>query len=514
MHANRFSAPRRRQARPIARVAQYQQFQASLLRWMTALVMLAAVVMFTWGARAQPTGAPSSFADLAEKLLPAVVNISTTTTVESESRGPDMPQFPPGSPFEEFFRDFMERQGQQEGQRRPRKSASLGSGFIIDSSGIVVTNNHVIEGAEEITVILQDDTSLKAKLLGRDPRTDLAVLQVETDRKLPAVKFGDSDALRIGDWVVAIGNPFGLGGSVTAGILSARSRSINNETLVDFLQTDAAINRGNSGGPLFNLKGEVVGINTAIYSPTGGSVGIGFSVPSNIASNVVAQLREFGRTRRGWLGVRIQEVSPDIAESLGLSKPRGALVAATTPGGPAEKAGLQAGDVVLKFDGKDIPEMRRLPRTVAETRIGAVVPVEVWRDGKTVGLKVTLGDLEEAQDTGQVSEAEEEPKEAEKDAATVLGMGLAPVDDKLRQQFGLSADVQGVVVTEVAQDSDAATKGIRPGDVIKEVNREPISTVQALRERLRAARDQGRKSILVLTDRKGDLRFVAIATAG
>jgi serine protease Do len=515
MYATKNAVHRHRTARPLAVVVQDRAADGTFSRWVTALIVVTAFVLFAWGARAQPVGAPSSFADLAEKLLPAVVNISTTTTVD-DSRGPDMPQFPPGSPFEEFFRDFMERQGQQpEGPRRQHKTASLGSGFIVDSSGIVVTNNHVIDGADEITVILQDDTNLKAKLLGRDPRTDLAVLQVETDRKLPSVKFGDSDALRIGDWVVAIGNPFGLGGSVTAGILSARSRNINNESLVDFLQTDAAINRGNSGGPLFNLRGEVVGINTAIFSPSGGSVGIGFSVPSNIASNVVAQLREFGRTRRGWLGVRIQEVTPEIAESLGLDRARGALVAAATPDGPAEKAGIMGGDVVLKFDGKDIPEMRRLPRTVAETRIGAVVPVEVWRDGKTVGLKVTLGDLEEAQDTGLLADSAGEGKEEpEQSGAVVLGMTLAPLDEKLKQQFGIGADVQGVVVSEVAPDSDAFTKGLRAGDVIKEVNREPVATVQAFRDRLRAAREQGRKSILVLTDRKGDLRFVAISTGG
>ncbi len=509
MHANRFAAQRRRQARAIAQTA-----DMSFLRWAMVMAVLAALALFASAARAQPAGAPDSFADLAEKLLPAVVNISTTT-VEPEGRGPDMPQFPPGSPFEEFFRDFMERQGQQEGPRRPRRSASLGSGFIIDPSGIVVTKNHVIEGAEEITVILQDDTNLKAKLLGRDPRTDLAVLQVETDRKLPFVPFGDSDVLRIGDWVVAIGNPFGLGGSVTAGILSARSRNINNETLVDFLQTDAAINRGNSGGPLFNLKGEVVGINTAIFSPTGGSVGIGFSVPSNIAANVVSQLREYGRTRRGWLGVRIQEVTPEIAESLGLDKARGALVAAVTANGPAEKSGIQPGDVVTRFDNKDIPEMRRLPRTVAETRIGTVVPVQVWRDGKIVDLKVTLGDLEEAESTGQLADSSPNgPAERESSSTSVLGMSLATIDDALREQFKLAAEVQGVVVTEVTDDSDAFEKGLRVGDVIREVNREAVATPQALREQVRAAREQGRRSVLVLIDRAGDLRFVPIAITG
>lgn len=300
---------------------------------------------------------PESFADLAERLLPAVVNIATTQTVDS-SRMPDMPQFPPGSPFEEFFKDFFER---NQGQRpsRPRSAQSLGSGFIIDPAGIVVTNNHVIADADEIKVRLQDDTEYEATLIGKDPKTDVAVLSINPgNRELPYVEFGDSGALRVGDWVVAIGNPFGLGGTVTAGIVSARGRDIGQGPYDDFLQTDASINRGNSGGPLFNLEGKVVGINTAIFSQTGGSVGIGFAIASDLASGVVDQLREFGRTRRGWLGVRIQQVSPDIADSLGLDTARGALVADVTPDGPAQAAGIQPGDIITGFNGQPVDEMR------------------------------------------------------------------------------------------------------------------------------------------------------------
>ena len=297
---------------------------------------------------------PESFADLAERLLPAVVNVATTQTVQDRGPAMDMPQFPPGSPFEEFFKDFFERNGGNRPQQ-PRRAQSLGSGFLVSSDGIVVTNNHVIADADEIKVRLSDDTEFPAKLLGTDPKTDVAVLKIDAgDRELPFVKFGDSDRLRVGDWVVAIGNPFGLGGTVTAGIVSARGRDIGQGPYDDFIQTHASINRGNSGGPLFNLDGDVIGINTAIFSQSGGSIGIGFAISSKLSSNVVAQLREFGRTRRGWLGVRIQQVTDEIAESLGLQKARGALVADVTPDGPAKQAGIQAGDVILKFAGQDV----------------------------------------------------------------------------------------------------------------------------------------------------------------
>jgi serine protease Do len=324
--------------------------------------------------------APESFADLAEKLLPSVVNISTTQLTKKQGRGLEVPQFPPGSPFEEFFRDFFDR---NRPDSQPRKSTALGSGFIVDPAGYVVTNYHVIENAEEITVILQDDTNLKAKIIGRDTKTDLALLKVEPTKPLPAVKWGDSDKSRVGDWVVAIGNPFGLGGTVTAGIISARKRNINSGDYDSFLQTDASINRGNSGGPMFNLKGEVIGVNTAIFSPSGGSIGIGFAIPARQASLIVNQLRKYGRTRRGWLGVRIQTVTDQIAESLELEGAGGALVAGVTKDGPAEAAGLKAGDVVLSFDGRKVKQMRELPRIVAETPIEKEVKLKVWRNGKS-----------------------------------------------------------------------------------------------------------------------------------
>ncbi len=327
-------------------------------------------LVFAPAAIARP--APDSFADLAAKLLPAVVNISSTTEVKTAS-GPDMPMFPPGSPFEQFFKDFMNRHrpgggGGSDQQPPPdeRRMQSLGSGFIIDASGLVVTNNHVIEGADEITVTLQDNTSLKATVVGRDTAGDIALLKVHSDKPLPALQFGDSTAMRIGDWVLAIGNPFGLGGTVTAGIVSARGRDIHEGPYDDFIQTDAPINRGNSGGPLFNMDGQVIGINTAIYSPSGGSIGIGFAIPANMAKMDVDQLRQFGHPRRGWLGVRIQEVTPDIAESLGLHPSSGAMVAGVNPNGPADKAHLRNGDVILQFNNQDVKDMRALPRIVAD----------------------------------------------------------------------------------------------------------------------------------------------------
>ena len=332
---------------------------------------------------------PDSLADVVDQVLDAVVNISASTTV-SEQRSVQLPQLPPGSPFQDFFEEFFgpngpngqQGGGQGGGQRPQRKSSSLGSGFIIDASGIVVTNNHVIADANEITVILTDGTRLRAELVGRDTKVDLAVLRVKSDKPLKAVKFGDSDKARLGDWVVAIGNPFGLGGTVTTGIVSARNRDISDNSYGQYIQTDAAINKGNSGGPLFNLQGEVIGVNTAILSPTGGSIGIGFSVPSTMAKGVVEQLIQFGETRRGWLGVRIQNVDETIAESLGLGTARGALVADVDPKGPAKPAGIEAGDVILKFDGRDVKESKDLPRLVGQTAVGKTVDIVVMRKGK------------------------------------------------------------------------------------------------------------------------------------
>jgi serine protease Do len=483
---------------------------AATLYRMTIAGALAAMLAFGMALYnpAHAKAPPESFADLAERLLPAVVNIATTQTVDS-SRMPDMPQFPPGSPFEEFFKDFFERnQGQR--PQRPRSAQSLGSGFIIDASGIVVTNNHVIADADEIKVRLQDDTEYEATLIGKDPKTDVAVLSIDPGaRELPFVEFGNSGSLRVGDWVVAIGNPFGLGGTVTAGIVSARGRDIGQGPYDDFLQTDASINRGNSGGPLFNLEGQVVGINTAIFSQTGGSVGIGFAIASDLASGVVDQLREFGRTRRGWLGVRIQQVSPDIAESLGLDTARGALVADVTPDGPAEAAGIQPGDVITGFNGQEVDEMRTLPRIVAETRVGREVPVQVWRDGASITVTATLGELEQAEEARMLTTSAT-PGPSDEGRVDSLGLGLATLTPQLREQYAIAEEVEGVVVTEVDDTVDAADKGLREGDVIVEVAQDEVRSLEDVRRLVEDHRTNGKKTILLLVNRQGEQRFIPL----
>ena len=456
--------------------------------------------------------APESFADMAEKLTPTVVNISTTQKVQTSQRGLEgLPQFPPGSPFEEFFKDFMERQ-QRDGNRQPRPVTSLGSGFIIDARGYVVTNNHVIAEADEVKVILHDDTELPAKIVGRDPKTDIAVLKVEPKQPLTAARWGDSDKTRVGDWVLAIGNPFGLGGTVTAGIVSARGRNIRSGPYDDYIQTDASINKGNSGGPLFNIDGEIVGINTAIFSQTGGSIGIGFAVPAALAKPVVAQLIEYGRTRRGWLGVRIQSVTEEIAESLSLDRPRGALVAGITEGGPAEKAKIEQGDVILSFDGKPVANMNQLPRIVAETPIGKQANVDIWRKGKPRTVKVTVGELEEQEEVAAATPGKT-PEKAERGSGKAiesLGLTVAPLTSDLRQRFELKDDVKGVVVTEVAPDGPAAKKEIRPGDIIVEVGQSQVRSPDEVVGRVKEVRDSKRRSVLLLLQRAGDLRFIAV----
>lgn len=485
----------------------HKQGRTPPVRWlMSGLAGLALLAATATAAMARE--APASFADLAERLLPAVVNISTTQTVQAE-RAPEMPQFPPGSPFEEFFKDFFDRQGRPD---TPRKATSLGSGFIIDPAGLVVTNNHVIADADEINVILHDNTNHKATVLGRDSKTDLALLKIEPKQPLVAVPFGDSDRMRVGDWVLAIGNPFGLGGTVTAGIISARARDINAGPYDDFLQTDASINRGNSGGPMFNMAGEVIGINTAIFSPSGGSIGIGFAIPSTMARTVVADLQKFGKTRRGWLGVRIQSVSDEIAESLSLKSPRGALVASVSEGGPAAAAGIRAGDVILTFNGRDVDEMKRLPRIVAETEIGKRVDVSVWRDGKEMRLPVTIGELK---DDEEQAEAPQKPSGKEKQSPgqrsiAPLGVAVAGITPDLRERFNLSEEAKGVVVTDVTARGPAAEKGIRAGDVIVEISQEPVSTPKDVADRVESARKAGRKSVLMLVENDRGLRFVAV----
>ncbi len=473
------------------------------------LVAALAAAALLASAAAQAKAPPDSFAGLAEKLLPSVVNVSTTQVVEGRG-GMELPQLPPGSPFEEFFKEFFDRNRPKEERRR--RATSLGSGFIVDGGGYVVTNNHVIQDADEITVVLQDDTRLPAKVIGRDAKTDLAVLKIQTDRKLPAIKFGDSDGARVGDWVLAIGNPFGLGGTVTAGIISARGRDINAGPYDDFLQTDASINRGNSGGPMFNLDGEVIGVATAIYSPSGGSVGIGFAIPSNSAEPVIKQLIEHGVVRRGWLGVHIQAVTDEIAETLGLEEATGALVASVIQDGPAEKADIRAGDVILRFDGREVPEMRKLPRIVADTIVGKDVDVILWRDNAKVTVEVEIGLLPEDEVRVAKRGGRGGGGGVERTIAS-LGLSLSSVTDGLRQRFDLDDDAKGVVVTDVDQDGSAAGKGIRPGDLIVEVSQEEVSTPADIEEKVREARAAGRKSVLLLVEGQGGLRFVALRIA-
>jgi serine protease Do len=395
-----------------------------------------------------------------------------------------------------------------------RRMQSLGSGFIIDPAGLVVTNNHVIEGADEITVTLQDNTVLKAKVVGRDETGDIALLKVSADKPLPFVPFGNSDTARVGDWVVAIGNPFGLGGTVTAGIVSARGRDIRQGPYDDFIQTDAAINRGNSGGPLFNMSGQVIGINTAIYSPSGGSIGIGFSIPSNMASEDVHQLREYGHPRRGWLGVRIQQVTPDIAESLGLHDAAGAMVAGVNDGGPAALAKIRNGDIILKFNNQDVKEMRSLPRIVADSEVGQKVPVLLWRDGKEVTVQATLA--EKPDDQTQVASATPAPKPDEPQQTVISGLGLklAPIAQDTKDKYQLGADQKGVVITDVSPSSPAAERGLKPGDVIVEVQQEPVSSPSDVQSRVDGVRKQDRKSVLMLIQSQDGLRWVPLSLNG
>ncbi|CAN7410995.1 Do family serine endopeptidase [Bradyrhizobium sp. LjRoot220] len=466
---------------------------------------------------------PDGIADIAEKVIDAVVNISTSQNVEAKGGGggsdrQTTPQLPPGSPFEEFFDDFFKNRrggapkGGERGEMQPRKTNSLGSGFIIDTAGVVVTNNHVIADADEINVIMNDGTKIKAELVGVDKKTDIAVLKFKPVKPLVAVKFGESDKLRLGEWVIAIGNPFSLGGSVTAGIVSARNRDISQGPYDSYIQTDASINRGNSGGPLFNLEGEVVGVNTLIISPTGGSIGLGFAVPSKTVIGVVNQLREFGELRRGWLGVRIQQVTDEIAESLNIKPARGALVAGIDDKGPAKPAGIEPGDVVIKFDGKDVKDPKDLSRVVADTTVGKEVEVVVIRKGTEAIKKVTLGRLE---DNEKVQQAAAKPKDepaAEKPVTQkVLGLDLAALSKDLRGKYKIKDSVKGVVITGVDNASDAAEKRLSAGDVIVEVAQEAVTNTADVKKRVDQIKKDGRKSVLLMVaNGEGELRFVPL----
>lgn len=464
---------------------------------------------------------PDGIADVAETVIDAVVNISTSQTVNSKSDGgsnsepgPQVrPQVPPGSPFEEFFDEFFKnRRGGKggDGDGSPRHVNSLGSGFVIDPSGLVATNNHVIADADEVTVIFNDGTRLKAEIVGRDQKTDLALLRIKPTKPLKSVKFGDSDKLRLGEWVVAIGNPFSLGGTVTAGIVSARNRDINSGPYDNYIQTDAAINRGNSGGPLFNLNGEVIGINTAIISPSGGSIGIGFAVPSKTAMPVIDQLREYGAARRGWLGVRIQQVTDDIADSLNIKPARGALVAGIDEKGPAKPAGIEPGDVIVKFDGKDITKMGDLPRIVADTPVGKGVEVVVIRKGKEEKKTVMLGRLvdEKPQPVSAKTDAPGDKSVVQK----TLGLQLTNMSDDVRKKYKIKDNVKGVVITAVDQNSAAADKRLSEGDTIVEVAQEAVANAADLQKRIDALKKEGRKSALLLVSNPdGEIRFVALS---
>ncbi|WP_426436126.1 Do family serine endopeptidase [Bradyrhizobium genosp. P] len=474
-----------------------------------AASMLSAVPAFARG--------PEGIADVAEKVIDAVVNISTSQTIEAKGGGA-MPQLPPGSPFEEFFDDFFKNRrgpgggkgGDKSGEFAPRKTNSLGSGFIVDTSGIVVTNNHVIADADEINVILNDGTKIKADIVGVDKKTDLAVLKFKPPKPLVAVKFGDSDKIRLGDWVVAIGNPFSLGGTVTAGIVSAKNRDISQGPYDSYIQTDAAINRGNSGGPLFNLDGEVIGVNTLIISPTGGSIGLGFAVPSKTVAGVVDQLQKFGELRRGWLGVRIQQVTDEIAESLNIKPARGALVAGIDDKGPAKPAGIEPGDVVVKFDGKDVKDPKDLSRIVADTAVGKEVDVVIIRKGNEETHKVTLGRLE---DTDKVQQANAKPNEPAEKPVTqkALGLDLASLSKDLRTKYKIKDSVKGVIITGVEGASDAAEKRLSAGDVIVEVAQEAVSSAADIKNRVEKLKTDGKKSVLLLVSNgDGELRFVAL----
>jgi len=480
----------------------------------SAIAALAAVIMILPGRPAAARG-PENIADVAERVIDAVVNISTSQKVDTRMSG--MPDLPPGSPMEEFFDEFFKNrrgQGGDDSEHTPHRVNSLGSGFIIDASGLVVTNNHVIADADEISVILNDGTKLTAELVGKDSKSDLALLRVHTDKPLKAVKFGDSDKLRLGEWVIAIGNPFSLGGTVTAGIVSARNRDINSGPYDNYIQTDAAINRGNSGGPLFNLDGEVVGVNTAIISPSGGSIGIGFAVPSRSAIAVIDQLRQYGETRRGWLGVRIQQVTDDIAESLNIKPPRGALIAGVDERGPAKPAGLEPGDVIVNFDGHDVKEMRDLPRIVADTPVGKEVDVVVVRKGKEETHRVKVGRLEDGERLAAVNAKKDAGPEQKTVVQKTLGLELSTLSDELRKKFKIRDTVKGVIVTGVDANvaSAAPDKRLAPGDVIVEVQYEAVGNPAAMQTRLDQLKAQGKKvAVLLVSNADGETRFVALS---
>ncbi|HWK39858.1 MAG TPA: Do family serine endopeptidase [Hyphomicrobium sp.] len=491
--------------RAIGILARGSRAARTMLPALAAAALMAEALLGASPATAQKRG-PQSVAPVAEELIEAVVNISTSQAIKGP-QGLPLPSVPKGSPYHEYFDEFFDNRNGRSAQ--DRMVSSLGSGFIVDGKeGIIVTNNHVIDGAEEIQVNLHDGSKLKAEVLGKDTKTDIAVLKVTPKVPLKAVKFGSSAAIRVGDWVMAIGNPFGLGGSVTVGIISAKARNINSGPYDDYLQTDASINKGNSGGPLFNMDGEVVGVNTAIISPTGGSIGIGFAVPADTVAPVVQQLTQFREVRRGWLGVKIQSVSEEIAGSLGIPENAGALVAAITPDGPAQKGGLQAGDIILRFDNEDVSSMRSLPRLVARAPIDKMVPVEVLRNGQRQTLQVTVGQLSEDEDRVAPNGANGKPDENSE--TQLLGLGLSSLTDAARQKFDLDKGMKGALVNSVDPKSPVANN-IRPGDVIVQAANEPVANPKDLVRRMEAAKKANRKTLMLeLEDANGAHRFVSV----
>lgn len=480
-------------------------------KFLGVIAILFILILLNSGSMQRVQAHPGSFADLASDLVPAVVHISMIQEARYEQRFspmPYMPQFPEGSPFRDFFEEFFRHRLPQKRPHTPRKR-SLGSGFIIEPQGLIVTNDHVIEDADQIEVTIANGEKLRAQIVGRDPKTDLALLKVEAKEELPFVSFGNEEDIRVGDWVIAIGNPFGLGGTVTAGIVSGFERNINSGPYDSFIQTDAAINWGNSGGPLFDLDGRVIGVNSKIISPSGGSVGIGFAIPASIATAVIDQLREFGQARRGWLGVRIQTVSEEIAASLGMDVAQGALVSSLMPDSPASEAGIRPGDVILRFAGKKVDQMHDLPRIVAETNADSIVPVKLWRKGNSVSLKVRVGRLDEdvvvADKDSQLLRGEGTDR--------FLGMKLVQISKTLHQRFDIPSATEGVLVEDVDYSSEAAKKGISAGDVIVQVAQRTVATPGDVFEIAKLARRAGRSAALFLIYSAGSPYFVALHLA-
>jgi len=454
--------------------------------------------------------ATSEFVELAPRLIEAVVNITATLAEPAPNDEAQPSPLPPGTPFEDFFGDFFgDREGDEEQPLPPeQRGSAVGSGFIIDPQGYIVTNHHVVANATSVTVTLHDETEYEAEVVGLDQRTDLALLKIEAGDALPSVAWGDSKRSRIGEPVLAIGNPFGLGGTVTSGIISALARDLGIGPYDEFMQTDASINRGNSGGPVFNTAGEVIGVATAIFSPSGGNIGIGFATPSAVAKAVVEDLRETGEVSRGWIGVAIQPVNEELASGLGLDEPRGVLVADVTAGSPADEAGIEVGDVLLEFAGETIDERARLPRLVADTEIGSEVPVKLWRDGSEEILKLTVGDLSEAPAASEPEVAQPAPDNT--DAEGGLGLQLSPIDPRMRDELGLESGVTGVLVAGVDPDSVAAERGLRTGDVIMRVGRNEVARPDDVVRAVRAAQERRDKTVLMLIQRDGMSRFVGL----